>query len=476
MQARLILLTSLEGDDLIQLHNVFASHAEVVVLNDLTALAAAITDGASMLAFGSGVIVPKAILERFKRPVYNLHAASPEFPGRDPHHHAILRGARSFGATLHIMTRHVDEGPIVAIERFDFTEGATPAELLGLANNAGMALLKRVGARLLEPEPMPALPGAEWGPVKTTRADLRRLAHISLLIHEEEFRRRYHALDGGAYDNLTLDFHGHLFRIDKNNLAVAHDTAPFAQFTEVAFRDILRQLKRGGYRFAGYGDTSDDRHVLWRHDVDFSMHRAARLAEIEAEEGVTATYFLNPRSAFYNLLEPEIERLTHRICAAGHRIGLHFDGGACESNIWTLETLDASVVRERLLLETILGAPVGAVSWHNPDLSNLLTFDGAMMGGVVNAYGARIRSDYTYASDSNGYWRFEPMGDVIARGHARLHLLSHPEWWTAEPMAPSLRVDRAIMGRARATRLNYDRLLARGGRKNVTPEDSQRTT
>ena len=88
---------------------------------------------------------------------------------------------------------------------------------------------------------------------------------------------------------------------------------------------LLRQLEAAGYRFARYGERPSDRHVLWRHDVDVSMHRAARLAEIEAERGAVATYFVNPRSAFYNLLEPEIEVLLRRIRSLAHEIGLHFD-------------------------------------------------------------------------------------------------------------------------------------------------------
>jgi hypothetical protein len=116
----------------------------------------------------------------------------------------------------------------------------------------------------------------------------------------------------------------------------------------------------------------------------------------------------------------------------------------------------------------ILDASVTSVSWHNPDLANLLDFDADIIGGLQNAYGAQLRSDYTYCSDSNGYWRYRPMGEVISEGHERLHLLTHPEWWTPEAMSPSDRIDRAILGRARAVRRDYDALLQIGGRLNVT--------
>lgn len=242
----------------------------------------------------------------------------------------------------------------------------------------------------------------------------------------------------------------------------------FSEFTEPRFRDLLRQLKDGGYQFIRFGETCENRHVIWRHDVDFSMHRAARLAEIEAEESISATYFLNPRAAFYNLLEPEIEKLTQRIVAAGHDIGLHFDAGAYQVENWSRTTLNTAIGRERNILENILETKIHAMSWHNPDFSNLLTFDENEIGGLINAYGRVLRKDYTYCSDSNGYWRFEPMDKVIAAGHARLHLLTHPEMWTPDAMSPSARVDRAIFGRAHALRRTYDALLARGNRKNLT--------
>lgn len=242
----------------------------------------------------------------------------------------------------------------------------------------------------------------------------------------------------------------------------------FDEFTETGFRSLLQSLNRHGYRFARYGEAVTVPHVIWRHDVDFSMHRAARLAEIEAGEGTVATYFVNPRCIFYNLLEPEVARLLVRIRDLDHEIGLHFDASAYDVETWTADAIGEALARERSILEAILAAPVRSVSWHNPDLSNLLDFDADEIGGLVNAYGRTLRRDYAYCSDSNGYWRYSPMAEVIAACHPRLHLLTHPEWWTPEPMSPSARIDRAIMGRARAVRRDYDALLVRGGRRNIT--------
>ncbi|WP_417512981.1 hypothetical protein [Minwuia sp.] len=241
----------------------------------------------------------------------------------------------------------------------------------------------------------------------------------------------------------------------------------FQDFTEDGFRTLLKALARGGYRFAAYGDAADDRHVIWRHDIDMSVHRAARLAQIEAEEGAFATYLVNPRCDFYNVLEPAISDLLRGIRDLGHEIGLHFDSTRFGDTTWTRTTLVATLKKEKALLETILEHPVRVVSWHNPSLSNLMDFEDEEIGGLCSAYSGPLRRDYTYCSDSNGYWRFRPMGEVIGEGHEKLHLLTHPVWWTPEVMTPSDRIDRAIQGRADRIRADYDHILGRSGRENV---------
>lgn len=468
MTSKLILLTPFSDRDLDRLIGAFGEGVDVTVAATLAELRGAAIDAeTTLLSFGSGVVVPRPILERLAKPAYNLHASSVDFPGRDPHHHAVYRGARAYGATLHVMTAQVDAGPIVASETFALTGKETPPELLARANEIGFAMIERLGPRLLEAEPLPALEGVGWGSVKTVRDDLVQISEITPLIDKEEFERRHRAFDGGSHDNLTLRLHGRTFRIDKKRPLPPCEAGEFQEFTETGFRALLKELTDGGYRFARYRESGEDRHVIWRHDVDFSMHRAARLAEIEAESGAVATYFVNPRCAFYNLLEPEILSLVDRIRSLGHEIGLHFDAGVKDIGTWTRDQLGAALQSERALLGAILNMPVRCVSWHNPDLSNLLDFQDDEIDGMVNAYGARLRGDYAYCSDSNGYWRFEPMREVIAKGHPRLHLLTHPAWWTAEAMSPSARIDRAIMGRARALRRAYDQALIGAGRQNM---------
>ena len=278
MTITIIVLTPMKGKQLERLMAIYEDHANVVVATDIADLeASGLGPQTTLLSFGSGIIVPRSILASLTKPAYNLHAASPEFPGRDPHHHAVYRGAKTYGATLHLMTPEVDAGAIVGIEVFAVGPHELPTDLLTRANEAGMILLERLGSRLLDNQPLVDLDGISWGKIKTSRADLKHFTEITPLIDDVEFARLYKSFDGGVHNNLALQLHGKTFRIDQQKPLITRGGASFQGFTETAYRDILRQLKTGGYRFARYGDGGLDRHVIWRHDVDISMHRAARL-------------------------------------------------------------------------------------------------------------------------------------------------------------------------------------------------------
>jgi peptidoglycan/xylan/chitin deacetylase (PgdA/CDA1 family) len=240
----------------------------------------------------------------------------------------------------------------------------------------------------------------------------------------------------------------------------------FGDFTEAGYRELLL-LARSSYRFARFGDGGADRHVLWRHDIDISVNRAVRLAEIEAEQGVTATYFLRLRSPFYNLLNQEMLQLVDRIVALGHDIGLHFDPSRYESGL-SRRALEAAIGGESELLAREFGAAPRAVSFHDVSALTEPVPDDERLCGLVNTYSGQLRDGYGYVSDSNGIWLYRRLRDVLeAAAEDRLQVLTHPEWWTPEVMAPRQRVQRAIDGNATALAQRYDASLALAKRPNM---------
>ena len=123
------------------------------------------------------------------------------------------------------------------------------------------------------------------------------------------------------------------------------------------YRDLLEEAKAGGYRFAFFEGAPQKGDLILRHDVDLSLDAALRMAELEAEAGAQATYFLMTGSVFYNLSSSEGERALERLRELGHRIGLH-------------------AVHPRLDLDERFDR---VVAWHNPDAEYMRSpIDGAI--------------------------------------------------------------------------------------------------
>ena len=244
------------------------------------------------------------------------------------------------------------------------------------------------------------------------------------------------------------------------------DARQSTDFTEDAYRALVK-LARSRYEFRSFAEALEmTSGVLWRHDIDMSVHRALALAKIEHEENVRATYFIHLHSTFYNALEAGIVSRLRDIAALGHHIGVHFDPQFHGVTPSDGDALERAVSAERDLVAATIGAPIAAVSFHDPDVAGFTTMAGDRVAGLVNAYGPAIRDGFTYCSDSNGYWRFTPLDELLDAGHKKLHVLTHPEWWVPEPMTPRARVARAIEGRAAATASRYDEALEKLGRDN----------
>lgn len=239
----------------------------------------------------------------------------------------------------------------------------------------------------------------------------------------------------------------------------------FADFTRSNYRRLL-QLAREQYVFRTFTDfRPDERFVLWRHDVDLSMHAARRLAEIEAEENVQATYFLYLHSEFYNLLERDVFDCVKAIAACRHPLGLHFD--VTFAGVSDETELERQIALERRFVEDLLGVPLIALSFHIASPFTQACRQSSY-GGLVNANSEYLQSEVGYCSDSNGYWRFQRLEEVLRqRSYPRLQVLTHPGLWQETVMSPKQRVLRCIEGRAEKTKAWYDGILSTNDRENV---------
>jgi methionyl-tRNA formyltransferase len=188
---------------------------EVTCVSELQKLEFAFLDDKDLLlSFGTSVLVPDWILKKPNLIALNIHAASPDYPGRDPHHFAVYDGVKIYGATLHLMTKKIDDGQILDVEWFDVPEKIAPINLLKRANEAGWEIVKRLFVNLYNKNPLQQTTDLEWGKRKTTRKMFIELCKLDPTISEKEFKRRLFSTTVPGYKNLYIDLHGHRFRIE----------------------------------------------------------------------------------------------------------------------------------------------------------------------------------------------------------------------------------------------------------------------
>ncbi|RAZ55302.1 hypothetical protein [Campylobacter hyointestinalis] len=235
-----------------------------------------------------------------------------------------------------------------------------------------------------------------------------------------------------------------------------------SDFTEQNYRNILKKILSDTIFYDEICDR--DKFVLWRHDVDFSIHRAYALAVLEKWGGVRSTYFIQLGSMFYNIFEQNIKELIFKILSLGHRLGLHFDPNAYK--ISNKDDMEKYLLFEKNILENLFQTDIKVFSYHNPT-DDILKYDNFEIGGMINTYAKYFKDNVKYCSDSNGYWRFKRLENFLDEKNDKIQVLTHPGWWQKEVLSPRDRIKRIINGRAEFVLKVYDETLEKFGRVNV---------
>ena len=154
-----------------------------------------------LVTYNTSIIVNSSFIDKFDS-AYNIHAASPEFPGRDPHHWAIYRKAKQYGATLHFLEKKVDSGIIIKTHIFNISINNTPQELLKTANEKSILLLNWCLNNLDKNFPMKNSK-IKWGEIKTKRQDLIDICNLTAIENETEINLRIKAFYSNKVNNFT---------------------------------------------------------------------------------------------------------------------------------------------------------------------------------------------------------------------------------------------------------------------------------
>lgn len=197
-------------------------------------------------------------------------------------------------------------------------------------------------------------------------------------------------------------------------------------FTYAAYDHLLSLLKYNNYKISNYENyLYNDKCVILRHDVDFSLEAALQFAELECKEGIQSTYFILLATPFYNPFHRKSRFIVEAIRDMGHDIGLHFD----EANylISNKEELINYVEREIAILSNGLNMKIKSVSMHRP--SKWVLEEDVQFKSGINSYSSIFFNDFKYLSDSRMHWREDVYQVIQSDLYDRLHILTHPIWY-----------------------------------------------
>lgn len=199
-------------------------------------------------------------------------------------------------------------------------------------------------------------------------------------------------------------------------------------FTLKAYEEFLIKLDKthSFQTFNDYKESTNDKKIVLRHDIDYSLSYAYEMAKLEHSLGIKSTYFLLFSSEYYNMLDQKNITLAKKIYDLGHEVGLHYDVKVMQSNIH----IDPKVVIDQhvKMLSLLTGKEVKSIAMHNPSINGEDIFKELPLN---NAYSSVYLNSGAYFSDSCMAWRNEFMNYYKEDSFPdKFQLLIHPILWT----------------------------------------------
>ena len=230
----------------------------------------------------------------------------------------------------------------------------------------------------------------------------------------------------------------------------------------------LLQVALNEYQICSFNKVDEaNNFILWRHDIDFSLDAACEISKIDAAAGMQSTFFVNLCADTYNATSPTGKRCMNSILEDGHQIGIHVDL-SFHGDTSKESELEAILERERHQFISVLDYEPQVFSFHNPSIE-IQSFQGSSYAGMVNSYAPMFFNEVAYVSDSNGYWRFKTIGEVLESPDTQnVQVLTHPEWWLGTLQKPRERLMNVLISDVIRRVSDYDEQLEAHGRSNIS--------
>lgn len=170
-------------------------------------------------------------------------------------------------------------------------------------------------------------------------------------------------------------------------------------------------------------EQNDKPAFLLRHDIDYGLEFLGDIPVIEHELNISATYFLQTSSMFYNVFSEQQVALIRQLQELNHRIGLHTDSTARVPKA----EINNFIAQEISLLSHIV-PQIDAVSFHQPPgyiVNNEVKIN------YINTYDRQDMKGFVYISDSSGRWAIgDPLDFLKKNKLLSFQILVHPIAWS----------------------------------------------
>ncbi|MBR2450084.1 MAG: hypothetical protein IKB40_01140 [Paludibacteraceae bacterium] len=236
-------------------------------------------------------------------------------------------------------------------------------------------------------------------------------------------------------------------------------------FTLRTYRKLLVALLHKGYRFITFEQYCMllpsqrlERLVILRHDVDLKAENSLRIAQIENELGISASYY------FRIVLDSNKPEVIRAIAKLGHEIGYHYEDMAIANGdvekAYEHFTQQLAYFRQFYPVRTICMHGVPTSQWDGRDLWK--HYDYKQLGIVGEPYFDVDFSEVFYLTDTGRRWdgykvsvrdkipqyqdQWTEQGLVYRRTRAiiraakddmlppRIMITTHPQRWTSQPL------------------------------------------
>lgn len=209
-------------------------------------------------------------------------------------------------------------------------------------------------------------------------------------------------------------------------------------FSYSQYRCLIYEIQKHLPIFDFSEITSDTKkYCVIRHDVEFSVDRALKLAEVENSIGVNSTYCFQMRNNNYNILSEKNIGIVQKIRSMGHHIASHFHTDAFNRNP-NRRSLKECIELECNILSDFLEIPISRFCIHRPKKQFLATY--IEVNNLMNLYGKLFftfvdENDKTipeirYLSDSNHQWKYGNPFELDFSKINKVQLNCHPFSWT----------------------------------------------